>query len=140
MTAFHTTRKLHFGDCDPSAIAYFPSYFNLLVGVVEDFFESIGTPWPTLFAARRIGVPSVRLDATFTAPGLHGYTMDWDVRVVRVGRSSLTLEHAVSHAGMSLWTATQVLVATSLDSNKAIAWPDDVRAALVRQLPADRPA
>lgn len=134
MTPFRTTRKLHFGDCDPSAIAYFPSYFNLLVGVVEDFFEAIGTPWPTLFASRRIGVPSVRLDATFTAPGLHGHVLDWEVRVAKVGRSSLTLHHVVSHAGTSLWTATQVLVATSLDTNTSIAWPDDIRAALLRHV------
>lgn len=134
MTAFRTTRMLHFGDCDPSGIAYFPSYFHLLVGVDEDFFASIGVPWPPMVASRRIGVPSVRLDATFTAPGLHGDTLDWEVRVVKVGRSSLTLQHAVSCAGRPLWSAAQVLVATTLDTNKSIAWPDDIRAALVRQL------
>ena len=44
MTAFRTQRPLRFGDCDPSGIAYFPAYFNLLVGVVEEFFASIGSP------------------------------------------------------------------------------------------------
>ena len=137
MTPFRTTRTLHFGDCDPSGIAYFPAYFHLLVGVVEDFFAAIGAPWPPLFAKRRIGVPSVRLDATFTAPGLHGDVLDWEVRVTRVGRSSLTLRHAVTRGGAPLWTATQVLVATTLETNNAIPWPDDIRAALARHVDTD---
>ncbi|MGH6805572.1 MAG: acyl-CoA thioesterase, partial [Ensifer adhaerens] len=30
---YRTKRPLRFGDCDPSGIAYFPSYLNILVGV-----------------------------------------------------------------------------------------------------------
>ena len=30
-----------------------------------------------------------------------------------------------------LWQATQILVATSLDSHRSIPWPEDIRAALV---------
>jgi len=32
-----------------------------------------------------------------------------------------------------LWTAEQRLVATSLETHRAIAWPDDIRDALMRQ-------
>lgn len=137
MTAFRTTRTLRFGDCDPSGIAYFPAYFNLLVGVVEEFFAAAGAPWPTLFAARRIGMPTVKLDVTFSAPGLHGDAMDWEIVVVRVGRSSLTLQHAISRGGTPLWRATQVLVATTLETHASIPWPDDMRAGLTRYLSTD---
>jgi 4-hydroxybenzoyl-CoA thioesterase len=40
----------------------------------------------------------------------------------------------VSRAGTPLWEATQVLVATTLETHKAIAWPDDIRAMLTRNL------
>ena len=43
MPGFSTTRTLAFGDCDPSGIAYFPSYLDLMVGVLEAFFAEIGT-------------------------------------------------------------------------------------------------
>lgn len=134
MTTFRTQRTLRFGDCDPSGIAYFPAYFNQLVGVVEEFFAAIGAPWPALFTERRVGMPTVQLDVTFTAPGKHGDVMDWDVRVMKVGRSSLTLHHRISRAGTLLWEATQVLVATTLETHRGVAWPDDIRGMLTRNL------
>ena len=134
MTAFRTQRPLRFGDCDPSGIAYFPAYFNLLVGVVEEFFTVIGSAWRPMIEGRRIGVPTVKLDVTFSAPSMFGDTLDWEVRVMKVGRSSVTLQHAISRGGTQLWNATQVLVATTLDTNKSIAWPDDIRAMLTKHL------
>lgn len=134
MTPFRTQRPLRFGDCDPSGIAYFPAYFNLLVSIVEEFFASIGSPWRAMIQERRIGVPTVKLDVTFSAPSMFGDTLDWEVRVVKVGRSSLTLHHVISRGDTRLWDATQVLVATTLDTHRAMAWPDDLRAMLTRHL------
>ena len=127
---FRTSRPLRFGDCDPSGIAYFPSYLDILVGVLEEFFGTVGAPWRELNAERRIGTPTVRLDLSFVHPGFHGDTLDFELAVLRVGRSSLDLEHKVSAAGRLLWSARQSVVATSLDTHKSLAWPDDIRAAL----------
>ena len=85
---FCTSRPLRFGDCDPSGIAYFPSYLNILVGVLEEFFGDAGVPWKELIATRRIGTPTVRLDLTFVHPGFHGDTLDFELFVRRVGRSN----------------------------------------------------
>ncbi len=131
---FRTSRPLRFGDCDPSGIAYFPSYLNILVGVLEEFFGSVGAPWKQLVGERRIGTPTVRLDLTFVHPGFHGDTLDFELFVRRVGRSSLELEHKVSAAGTLLWSARHSVVATSLDTHKSLAWPDDIRAALEKRL------
>jgi 4-hydroxybenzoyl-CoA thioesterase len=136
MTAFRTKRPLRFGDCDASGIAYFPAYFNLLVGVVEEFFASIGAPWRSMIQERRIGVPTVKLDVTFSAPSMFGDTLEWELTVEKVGRSSLTVRHVITRGGTRLWDATQVLVATTLDTHKAIAWPDDIRAMLTKHLSA----
>jgi 4-hydroxybenzoyl-CoA thioesterase len=132
--SFKTTRPLRFGDCDPSGIAYFPSYLNILVGVLEDYFASLGFPWKTLIDSRRIGVPTVRLDVTFTRPGFQGDNLEFVVTVRGIGRSSLDLEHQVSANGQVLWTARQRVVATSLDTHQSLAWPDDIRAALTSHL------
>lgn len=132
--AFLTSRPLRFGDCDPSGIAYFPSYLNILVGVLEEFFGALGAPWKELIAERRIGTPTVRLDLTFVHPGFHGDTLDFALTVGRVGRSSLDLEHKVSAAGTLLWSARHSVVATSLDTHKSLAWPNDLRTALENHL------
>ena len=132
--SFRTSRRLNFGDCDPSGIAYFPSYLHILVGVLEEFFEEIGAGWPGMIAERRIGVPTVRLDLTFKKPGFHGNLLDFEVRVVRVGTTSLDLEHAVSCDGQLLWTAVHRVVATSLGTHKAHPWPDEIKAALTYYL------
>lgn len=132
MAAFTTTRTLTFGDCDPSGIAYFPSYLHLMVGVMEAFFADIGHPWPAMVADRRIGTPTVTLNLHFERPGFHGDQLDFHLDVVKVGRSSLDLAHRIERSGEVLWRADQRIVATSLETHRAIAWPDDVRAALSR--------
>lgn len=132
--AFHTTKPLRFGDCDPSGIAYFPSYLNTLVGVLEDFFASINADWKTLNQHRRIATPTVQLDLSFVKPGFHGDDLDFTLKVMAVGRSSLTLEHAIHSNGALLWSAKHIIAATSIETHKACAWPDDIRAALLNHL------
>ncbi|MBP1849618.1 thioesterase family protein [Rhizobium halophytocola] len=131
---FKTQRPLRFGDCDPSGIAYFPSYLNILVGVVEEFFEAVGTPWDTMIAERRMGTPTLKLDLTFVRPGIHGDLMDFEIAVKRVGNSSLDLSHRISCKGELLWSAEQRLVATSLDTHTSCPWPDDMRKAFSSHL------
>jgi 4-hydroxybenzoyl-CoA thioesterase len=134
--AFETIRPLRFGDCDPSGIAYFPSYMNLLVGVTEDLFSALGWPWPRLARERNITTPTVRLDATFLHPGFEGDRLIFRCTVTAIGRTSLDLRHEVS-TGEPLWRAEQRLVATTLDTHRPVPWPDDIRAALSRYQEAD---
>ncbi len=136
MGPFIAQRMLRFGDCDPSGIAYFPAYLNLLNGVVEDFLESLGVPMPELISQRRIGTPTVQLDCQFRRPSLFGERLSFSLNVVKLGRSSLHIAHEVSGVDGLKWTARQVLVATSLLDRQAIAWPDDVRRCLERRFPA----
>lgn len=131
---FTTTKPLRFGDCDPSGIAYFPSYLDILVGVLEDFFASLGFPWRAMNEERRMSVPTVRLDLTFRSPGFQGDALDFALAVRGIGRASLDLEHTVSTRGAVLWTARHRIVAASLDTNTSLAWPDDIRAALTQHL------
>jgi 4-hydroxybenzoyl-CoA thioesterase len=140
MTQLSFDRELRFGDCDPSGIAYFPSYLNILNGVVEDFWATIGFPWPELITVRKIGTPTVHLTCDFSRPSKFGDLLTFKVRIGRVGRASLHLEHVISGADGMRWRARQILAATSLVDHHAIPWPDDVRAALEAHLSADEKA
>lgn len=128
--AYRTRRPLEFGDCDPSGIGYFPSYLDTLSGIVEEFFQDLGFPWHVLIRQRRIGTPTVRLDVTFERPGFYGDTLEFSLQVGAIGRSSLDLRHRICVLNKQIWTAEQKLVAMSLETHRAVSWPDDVRLAL----------
>ena len=130
MAHFATLRTLRFGDCDPAGIAYFPNYFHFLNGVVEEWWMSLGFPWRVLIQERRIGLPTVKLNTEFTAPGFMGDILRFSFEIVALGSRSMTLEHSVTRDERLIWEATQVVVATNLDTHQSIAWPDDIRAAL----------
>jgi 4-hydroxybenzoyl-CoA thioesterase len=140
MTEFSFDRELRFGDCDPSGIAYFPSYLNILNGVVEEFWASIGFAWPELITIRKIGTPTVHLACDFARPSRFGDLLSFGLGISKVGGSSLHLAHVISGADGMRWRARQILAATSLVDHHAIPWPDDVRAALVAHLQAGEEA
>ena len=131
MARFEATRVLRFGDCDPAGIAYYPRYFDLLNGVVEDWWISMGVPWRVLFGERRIGLPTVRFEVDFRAPAFLEDELRFTLSIKRIGSKSVELEHVVQRGATTLWQCAQTLVVTSLDNHRSIAWPDDLRTALV---------
>ena len=137
MTLFSFDRELRFGDCDPSGIAYFPSYLNILNGIVEEFWAIIGFSWPELITIRKIGTPTVHLTCDFSRPSKFGDRLTFRLGIDQVGRASLHLAHLVTGADGVRWRARQILAATSLVDHRAIPWPDDVRAALGAHLRAE---
>jgi 4-hydroxybenzoyl-CoA thioesterase len=137
MTVFSFDRELRFGDCDPSGIAYFPSYLNILNGVVEEFWAAIGFPWAGLIGSRKIGTPTVHLACDFSRPSFFGDPLTFKLRICRVGRASLDFTHVVSSKDSTRWQARQTVVATSLANHHAIPWPNDIRAVLVEHLDAE---
>ena len=140
MTTFSFDRELRFGDCDPAGMAYFPGYPNIMIGVVEEFWTDIAFPWRGLIMDRKIGTPTLHLDCDFSRPSIFGDLLTFKLAVRRVGRASLHLAHVVSGEDGLRWKAHQTVVATSLANHLAIAWPDDIRDALVGHLQPGDPA
>ena len=133
---FSVQRVVRFSDCDPAGIVFFPQYLVMLNGVVEQWFdECLQVPYAALIAARRLGLPTVRLELDFTAVSRHGDAVEWQLRVHKLCRSSLTLMHECRGGdGNELrLRARQVIVCTSLLTHKPQALPDDVRAAIALQ-------
>lgn len=130
MPAFRIGRPLRFGDCDPSGIAYFPSYLNMLAGVLEELFAAAGAPFPHLMRERGLGPPTVRLECDFERPGFHGDELEWRIVVARIGASSADIRYEVRARGERLWSARQTIVLTELSTHKSAPWPADIRAGL----------
>ena len=65
---FLRERQIRFTDCDPAGIVFYPQYFVMLNGLVEDWVnEGLGLSYHGLVAERRIGLPTVKLEVDFKA-------------------------------------------------------------------------
>jgi 4-hydroxybenzoyl-CoA thioesterase len=105
--------------------------------LVEDWFnEALDINYATMISKRRVGLPIVKLDCTFSRPGQMGDTLVLSLTLDRIGARSVGIViDARSHAE-TRFLARQVLVTTSLESGVSIDIPDDIRAALTRFNPA----
>lgn len=135
--SFTTDRMLNFGDCDISGTAYYPSYLNILNGVIEEFWTKIGYPWHEIIWKERWGTPTVHLTCNFSKPSFFGDRLTFRLTVTKVGRSSMTIEHQVHCGEEARWSGHQVLAASWLDKHTSMTWPDEVRAKLLSFLPKD---
>jgi len=135
---FEARTTVRFADCDPAGIVFFPQYLVMLNTLVERWFgEGLRVPYHVVIGARRLGLPTVRLEADFTAISRHGDELAQRLGLARVGRSSLellTTYHAAGDDELRL-RVRQVIVCTSLADHRPCPWPDDLRAALERFLP-----
>ncbi|WP_210204562.1 thioesterase family protein [Microvirga sp. 17 mud 1-3] len=131
--AWRTEVLVRFSHCDPAGIVYFARYFDMLNGVVEDWFaEALGIDYHDMIGRRRTGLGFVSAGAEFATPGFMGDRLSCAVTVERIGRSSLTFHIHASRDGEAVLTARFVMVTTSLDIHRSIPLPDDLRAALER--------
>jgi len=130
---WRTVVPIRFSHCDPAGIVYFARYFDLLNGVVEDWFnQSLKIDYYEMIGPRRVGLGYVSANADFFRPGFMGDQLECAVVVHRIGRSSLTLHVHASRDAEPVLLARLVIVTTSLKTHKSIALPDDLRAALER--------
>jgi 4-hydroxybenzoyl-CoA thioesterase len=130
--AFRSERRIRFSDCDPAGIVFYPQYFVLFNGVLEDWVDALGIGFSELVTHRRIGLPSVRIEADFQAISRFGDTVSLQLQVERVGDKSLTLgwRCVAADSGEVRMTMRQVLVTTCLERHRAIPIPQDLRAAI----------
>jgi 4-hydroxybenzoyl-CoA thioesterase len=140
MTPIHFARprRIRFSDCDPAGIVFFPQYFVMFNGFVEQWVdEGLGLSYAALLMQRRVGLPTVRLEADFRAVSRIGDDVTLALGVQHLGGRSIRLDlHCDGPDGQRRVSIKQVLVTTSLETHKAIEIPPDLRAAIVQSMSA----
>jgi len=135
MSLFQAQRRIRFSDCDPAGIVFYPQYFVMFNGLVEDWItDALGIGYHRLVVERRVGLPTVRLEADFKSVSRLGDLVTLSLDVERLGQRSLTLALRCTGRGdddlrMGL---RQVIVTTSLETHRAIDIPQDLRSAIER--------
>jgi 4-hydroxybenzoyl-CoA thioesterase len=126
-----TDVAIRFGHCDPANIVYFASHFDILNGVVEDWFtQALGFPYADLIARRRLGLGYAHASCDFRVPARMGDVLTYTVAVERIGTKSLPLRIVARLGHAEVLSASLVIVSTDLDQGTSIALPDDIRAAV----------
>lgn len=132
---FATTVKVRFADVDPAGIVFYPRYFEMLNGAVEDWFaQDLGLDFKAMHLERKIGVPTVKLEASFVAPSELGDILTISITPQDVGRSSCTISVLFSGDGRERLRATVVLVCMDLIAQRAIEWPPVLRSRMTAAL------
>lgn len=128
---FTTTTKVRFAHVDPAGIVFYPRYFEMLNGAIEDWFEDgVGQSFATLHLDRKVGTPTVHLEVDFRAPSRLGEVLDIAVVPVSLGDSSCRVAVTFTCAGEERLRVEVVLVCMDLERHTSMPWPEDLRRAI----------
>ncbi len=128
---FAVTRKIRFGHTDPAGIVYYPHYFDMFNGVVEDFFDDcVGASFQQMRAEYGVVTPLRHIEADFFAPCRIGDQLRLAMTLVSLGRTSLKLTIDGTVAGSPRLQARLAVVFVSAKDGRALAPPPQVASRL----------
>ena len=86
--------QVHWGDCDPAGIIFYPTYFRWMDAATWAFFESVGYT-PKRMREEHLSMPLVSADCQFLSPALHGDRCEVRSSITRFGGKSFVVAHEV---------------------------------------------
>ncbi len=135
---FAHEQLVRFSHCDPAGIVYYPWFFDMTHATKEDWFtHGLGYPHADLMLKRRIGTPTVRIEAEFLKPLEMGETVRYELRVLKVGGSSVNLSISGMKDGVEHLRIAQTIVFMSLEARRAVPIPEDLRSKIEEYLVSD---
>lgn len=122
---FVTRVPVRFGDCDPAGIVFYPRYFEMINGLVEDWCgQALGTSFHDMHLRDGWGLPTVHVETDFLAPSELGENLHAELRVKKMGGASLHLAIRLLGPDNSERVRAQiVLVSMDLRVRRAIPMP-----------------
>jgi len=126
---------VHFGDCDPAGIVFFPNFSRWMDEASLAFFKACGVPpWRELMKTRGIvGTPLLEIHTRFLRPATYGETIEVHTSVEAWAAKTFRHRHVVRRGDAVLCEGTEVRAFVTRDPAdpdriKAIAIPEDIRA------------
>lgn len=138
--AFCSKLKIRFGDIDRAGIVYYPRFLHYFHVALEEFFASeLGIEYHAFIETHRVGLPTVHLETDFSRPFSYGDDIDVEVRILKVGTSSLAIGYRVFKKGdpEPRIVGHNVTVCINMDTFEKIDIPDWFRQILEDQVGKD---
>jgi YbgC/YbaW family acyl-CoA thioester hydrolase len=102
--------QVHWGDCDPAGIIFYPTYFRWMDSACWAFFAGVGYTAKRM-RAEHLAMPLVSADCQFLYPAEQGDRCEVRTRIARFGGKSFVLAHEVLREdGMLLAKGTETRV------------------------------
>jgi 4-hydroxybenzoyl-CoA thioesterase len=126
--AFTRSVPVRFSHCDPAGIVYFPHYFDMFNGLIEDWYgQELAHDYAALVMGNRYGFPFVHIECDFKIPSRMGEVIDLTLLVERIGRSSLGIAIVCHRDGLERLRAHMVTAMMSLETRKPVPLPQALR-------------
>jgi 4-hydroxybenzoyl-CoA thioesterase len=135
--AFRSKLKIRFGDIDRAGIVYYPRFMHYFHVAKEEFFAAeLGVEYHTVIDTHRIGLPTVHLETDFRRPFSYGDNIEVEVRVRKLGRTSITFGYRVFKEGEAdpRIVGHNVTVCLDMDNFQKMEFPDWLRQLFEKQL------
>jgi YbgC/YbaW family acyl-CoA thioester hydrolase len=90
---FTSTRKTRFSDTDAAGIVFFGNVYAMAHDAYEDLVAHLGFTWQEWFDNKIWGVPIRHSSAEYFRPLRPGYECQIEIRIDKIGETSLTLHY-----------------------------------------------
>lgn len=126
---FVTERKIRFSHCDPAGIVYFVNFFDMVSGVVEDWFgDALGFTFNEMHIGQQVGFPIVNTGCEFFKPCHLGDKLVLELSILKLGRSSIEFLIRGHVDNQDKFRARHKVAMMSLKTLKSLPIPEDLRA------------
>jgi len=126
---FSVEYPILFSHCDPAGIVYFPRFFDLLHRAMEDWFTfGLEERFADFIMKKKLGIPTVGTKVDFVGPARFGDLLKVELRVAKLGSSSIDLAIDSYVDGRPCFKARHTVCVFSQESFKAVPIPAELRA------------
>jgi YbgC/YbaW family acyl-CoA thioester hydrolase len=103
-------RRIHFGDCDPAQIVYYPRFFEMFDRATQEMFEEAGIDWKWMHANIEdfAGIPILEVKTNFRTPVAFGDDIEIHSWVGEVREKVFKVEHEITRDGQSTATGYEL--------------------------------
>jgi 4-hydroxybenzoyl-CoA thioesterase/acyl-CoA thioester hydrolase len=105
-TAFTTTRRVEFSDTDAAGIMHFAAFFRMMEQAEHELLRSVGLSVQTQDAASTISWPRASAHCDYRAAARFEDVLQIEVRITRLGRTSITWSHRFTRGPDELATGS----------------------------------
>lgn len=127
--------QVHFGDCDPAGIVFFPNFSRWMDQSSLSFFMECGVPpWRELYKLRGIvGAPLLEIHTKFFKPATYGQEIEVHTSVEEWRRKVFKHRHQVRRGSDLLCEGTEIRTFVVRDPDdpdrlRSIPVPEDIKA------------
>jgi acyl-CoA thioester hydrolase len=117
-TTFVTTRRVEFSDTDAAGIMHFVAFFRMMEQAEHELLRSVGLSVVTHDAAGKISWPRVNAKCDFQSAARFEDLLEIEVRIIRLGKTSVTYSHRFLRGGEQLATGEITAVCCRIREGK----------------------